>query len=54
MCNQVTVFLKKICVSERKCVTLHLISAKGRKFFKIAKSLLTFKVLQLCQKLKAK
>ena len=32
MCNQVTVFLKKICVSERKCVTLHPISAKGRIF----------------------
>jgi len=42
VCNIGAVFLKKICVSERKCVTLHPISAKSRKNFKIAKSLLTF------------
>ena len=35
------VFLKKICVSERKCVTLHPESGKTRKIFKIANSLLT-------------
>ena len=37
-----TIFLKKICVSERKCVTLHPESGKSRKIFKIANTLLTF------------
>ena len=42
LCNKESDFLKKVCTTQRKCVTLHPISAKGCKNFKIAKSLLTF------------
>jgi hypothetical protein len=31
LCNRASLFLKKICVTDRKCVTLHPQTAKGRK-----------------------